>query len=195
MTRLLLTALLALPLLVAGCGGEDESAGTQTAAGAPASTAAANGDQQQAFQEYQACLQEHGIELPGRPADGQAPPASEPDGGQPPQGTASQQLLQEAQQACGNPPGGGMGRGNQTPEQQQALQSCLQEHGVDVTQFGNGNGGPPPQSGQDGQDGPPGGPGGPGNQDPAVREAFTACQQELGLPGFGGPPPGSTTTG
>jgi hypothetical protein len=136
-------------LALTACGGSSASSSSATTAPASAGNPAAG------FQDYQNCLKEHGvtINLPngrgaggngsGPPADFTPPEGFDPNnaqGGGPPGGggmqkpdNVDQKTWDSAQSACASKmPSLGQG-GARGSTELQAYQSCLKDHGVDMT--------------------------------------------------------------
>jgi hypothetical protein len=131
------TVLAGAALLAAACGGGSGASGGAGAAGGTA-TARRTGaaDPQEAFRQ---CLRQHGVALPnqGRPRGG---PPSGPPTGRPSDLPSISPSLRQAFQACaslapnGGPLGGGLGGVDQSALK--AFRSCMNQHGIKVTNFG-----------------------------------------------------------
>ena len=185
------SAVLALALLAAACGGSSgaESEGVASAGGAGAGDkvddSAARKDPQQAGLDFARCMREHGVDMPDPKAGeggmvmiGPGPGGDGPSAGQrPPAG------FEEAHKACAHLLADLVQDGAAAPdpeEQDRALKfaRCMREHGVDMPDpdFSGGHG----FSIRIGEDG----------MDPAS-ETFKAAQKACGgLFGHGGGEPG-----
>jgi hypothetical protein len=162
-----------LAVVLAACGGGSTSA-------AKAASTTTTGRSTATIAAYRACLKQHGVDLPARPAaqgaDG-APGSSVPTGSARRGFRNPTPAQQKAFQACASlaPAGGFGGRTGANRAAFTAYRSCLSDHGVDMTQS---TGGPA------------------GNQayrnDPKFADANKVCSALLPAPGAAGST--STTT-
>jgi hypothetical protein len=205
-------ALGVLLAIVAACSGGDDSDGqvasvdgdeaaeAESDANGGSDDGASDGEvTEQEMLEYTECLRDQGLDVedPQVDADGNVTFGG-PGGGLNPQDqeafTEFVEQLQDAQEACGQPPGGGFAGGNaqdqaELEDQMLALAECLRDQGIDV---------PDPDFGNLGEGGTPGQGGGPfgdiDRSDPEFQAAFEECQEVFtggpfgpGGPGGGGP--------
>jgi hypothetical protein len=163
-------ALCAVALLLAACG-DDAGDGTSTASAAASGESTAANDQDAARVRLQECLREQGIDLPDDVTEGGGPPPGGAD--------IDQEKLQEAFEGpCKDEQEAALGDIGE--EDQQELQDqltkltdCLRGQGLDVPDI-RLDGGAPSGGVQLDRD------------DPKVREATEACQDELPAGGPGG---------
>jgi hypothetical protein len=180
--------LVALVVVVAGCGGGDpegvaslpDTTGETTTDSE--STTPSQQDPEEAALEFAQCMREHGVDMPDPSPNGGITLNARP---------GDEQKIQEAQEACA--PLLEDARPQLTEEQRIAMQEgflafarCMREHGIDFPDPQFGEGGTFMQRFRGGQ-------GGPGPDDPEFQEAQEACQpileearREAGLP-EGGP--------
>jgi hypothetical protein len=138
---------LGLALALTACGGSPDGEGVASLGGdrarnqadttADGAAGTASKDPQQAAVDFARCMRKHGIDMPDPQVDEQGRVTMRigpgPGGGQ--GAGPDPKKLQAAQQACGNPLGGGDGPGQIDPKARDAMLAyarCMRAKGVDM---------------------------------------------------------------
>jgi hypothetical protein len=172
--------------VVAGCGGTSHPSAAAPAGSSTSSAAGAAASRQQ----YRACLSQHGVALPTRPAGGY-PPGQGGGGygggyGGGFGGASANPTTRAAMQACAQyrPKNGFGGRGGFNSTAMQAFRNCLSQHGVTLPTRRPGS--LPTSGATPGQH--RGVYGGLNTADPTVAKALSVCKVLLPTSGSTGTP-------